>query len=188
VKLMKCIFLQLVEVKLQHKALYNGLESEHWWVLSDRCYSMFGKEYSGCAYAVACIQRFGTSIREAKVYLHESAITSVQNITLQTKVCKTNKWVFIDSDGHFWSHESSNTHSVDSGTLHLSHQATRTTSRLLIGFCHHTYRKALDRQRRPPRGTDAASQTDSSDGQFTERRFSDCFWVRGSGAERSGSD
>ncbi|KAI4887772.1 hypothetical protein NFI96_024157, partial [Prochilodus magdalenae] len=49
-------------------------------------------------------------------------------------VCKTNKCVFIDSDGHFWSHESSNTHSVDSGTLHLSHQATRTTSRLLIGF------------------------------------------------------
>ncbi|KAI4887765.1 hypothetical protein NFI96_032840, partial [Prochilodus magdalenae] len=131
---------KLVEVKLQHKALYNGLESEHWWVLSDRCYSMFGKEYSGCAYAVASIKRFGTSIREAKVYLHtESAITSVQNITLQTKVCKTNKWVFIDSDGHFWSHESSNTHSVDSGTLHLSHQATRTTSRLLIGFCHHTY-------------------------------------------------
>ncbi|KAL7860655.1 hypothetical protein AOLI_G00170040 [Acnodon oligacanthus] len=25
----------LVEVKLQHKSLYNGLESEHWWVLSN---------------------------------------------------------------------------------------------------------------------------------------------------------
>ena len=37
-------FLQLVEVKLQHKALYNGLESEHWWVLSNRCYSVFGNE------------------------------------------------------------------------------------------------------------------------------------------------
>ncbi|KAI4904785.1 hypothetical protein NFI96_002041 [Prochilodus magdalenae] len=50
-------FPQLVEVKLQHKALYNGLESEHWWVLSNSCYSVFGKElppqYSGCAYAVA---------------------------------------------------------------------------------------------------------------------------------------
>ncbi|KAL7860684.1 hypothetical protein AOLI_G00170330 [Acnodon oligacanthus] len=27
--------LKLVEVKLQHKSLYNGLESEHWWVLSN---------------------------------------------------------------------------------------------------------------------------------------------------------
>ncbi|KAI4887773.1 hypothetical protein NFI96_024158, partial [Prochilodus magdalenae] len=76
-----------VEVKLQHKALCTGLESEHWWVLSNRCYSVFGNElppqYSGCAYAVAYIKRFGTSIREAKAYLHtESAITSVQNITL----------------------------------------------------------------------------------------------------------
>ncbi|KAI4904788.1 hypothetical protein NFI96_016106 [Prochilodus magdalenae] len=78
---------KLVEVKLQHKALCTGLESEHWWVLSNRCYSVFGNElppqYSGCAYAVAYIKRFGTSIREAKAYLHtESAITSVQNITL----------------------------------------------------------------------------------------------------------
>ncbi|KAI4887771.1 hypothetical protein NFI96_024156 [Prochilodus magdalenae] len=109
---------KLVEVKLQHKALCTGLESEHWWVLSNRCYSVFGNElppqYSGCAYAVAYIKRFGTSIREAKAYLHtESAITSVQNITLQTKVCKTNKCVFIGSDGHSWSHESSDTHILE---------------------------------------------------------------------------
>ncbi|KAI4887774.1 hypothetical protein NFI96_024159, partial [Prochilodus magdalenae] len=87
VKLIIFFFPQLVEVKLQHKALCTGLESEHWWVLSNRCYSVFGNElppqYSGCAYAVAYIKRFGTSIREAKAYLHtESAITSVQNITL----------------------------------------------------------------------------------------------------------
>ncbi|KAL6476712.1 hypothetical protein MHYP_G00152110 [Metynnis hypsauchen] len=109
--------LKLVEVKLQHKSLYNGLESEHWWVLSNNFYNLSTLElppqYFACASAVACIKRIG-SIREVKVYLRtESSQTSVQNIMLQTRVSRTNKCVFIDSDGHFWSHGSSHTHILE---------------------------------------------------------------------------
>ncbi|KAL6476742.1 hypothetical protein MHYP_G00152410 [Metynnis hypsauchen] len=87
--------LKLVEVKLQHKSLYNGLESEHWWVLSNNFYNLSTLElppqYFACASAVACIKRIG-SIREVKVYLRtESSQTSVQNIMLQTRVSRTNK-------------------------------------------------------------------------------------------------
>ncbi|XP_017549057.2 uncharacterized protein LOC108425131 [Pygocentrus nattereri] len=110
--------LKLVEVKLQHKSLYNGLESEHWWVLNNNFYNVSTQElppqYFACASAVACIKRIGASISEVKVYLRtESSHTSVQNVTLQTRVSRVNKCVFIDSDGHFWSHESSNTHILE---------------------------------------------------------------------------
>ncbi|KAL7850293.1 hypothetical protein SRHO_G00196420 [Serrasalmus rhombeus] len=88
--------LKLVEVKLQHKSLYNGLESEHWWVLSNNFYNLSTLElppqYFACASAVACIKRIGASIREVKVHLRtESSQTSVQNIMLQTRVSRTNK-------------------------------------------------------------------------------------------------
>ncbi|XP_037400804.1 uncharacterized protein LOC119265150 [Pygocentrus nattereri] len=110
--------LKLVEVKLQYKSLYNGLESEHWWVVSNTFYNLSTLElppqYFACASAVACIKRIGASIREVKVYLRtESSQTSVQNIMLQTRVSRTKKCVFIDSDGHFWSHGSSQTHILE---------------------------------------------------------------------------
>ncbi|KAL6455797.1 hypothetical protein MHYP_G00356480 [Metynnis hypsauchen] len=110
--------LKLVEVKLQHKSLYNRLESEHWWVLSNNFYNLSTQElppqYFACASAVACIKRIGASIGEVKVYLRtESSHTSVQNITLQTRVSRRMKCVLFDSDGHFWSHESSHTHILE---------------------------------------------------------------------------
>ncbi|KAL6472599.1 hypothetical protein MHYP_G00187870 [Metynnis hypsauchen] len=104
---------KLVELKLQHKTICEGLESEHWWVLSNEFYHLFPElppQYFATVAAVACIKRIGTSISEASVYLRtESVETSLQNVTLQTKVSKTLKMVSIGSDGCCRSHQSSNT-------------------------------------------------------------------------------
>ncbi|KAL7865918.1 hypothetical protein SRHO_G00111650 [Serrasalmus rhombeus] len=104
---------KLVELKLQHNTLCEGLESEHWWVLSKGFYHFFPKlppQHFATVAAVACIKHFGTSISEASIYLRtESVETSLQNVTLQTKVSKTLKMVSIDSDGCFRTHQSSNT-------------------------------------------------------------------------------
>ncbi|KAL7891006.1 hypothetical protein AOLI_G00004820 [Acnodon oligacanthus] len=71
-------------------------------------------QYFACATAVACIKHIGASIGEVKVYLRtESSHTSVQNIMLQTRVSRMKKCVFIESDGHFWSHESSHAHILE---------------------------------------------------------------------------
>ncbi|KAL6479273.1 hypothetical protein MHYP_G00127060 [Metynnis hypsauchen] len=104
---------KLVELKLQHRTVCEGLESEHWWVLSNDFYHLFPElppQHFATVAAVACIKRFGTSISEASCYLRtESVETSLQNVTLQTKVWKTLKMVSIGSDGCFRTHQSSNT-------------------------------------------------------------------------------
>ncbi|KAL7846807.1 hypothetical protein SRHO_G00217870 [Serrasalmus rhombeus] len=104
---------KLVELKLQHKTICEGLESEHWWVLSNEFYHLFPElppQHFGTVAAVACIKRIGTSISEASIYLRtESVETSLQNVTLQTKVSKTLRMVSIGSDGCCRSHQSSNT-------------------------------------------------------------------------------
>ncbi|XP_037395743.1 uncharacterized protein LOC119263672 [Pygocentrus nattereri] len=104
---------KLVELKLQHRTICEGLESEHWWVLSNEFYHLFAElppQHFATVAAVACIKRFGTSISEATFYLRtESVETSLQNVTLQTKVGKTLKMVSIGSDGCFRTHHSSNT-------------------------------------------------------------------------------
>ncbi|KAL7851272.1 hypothetical protein AOLI_G00216280 [Acnodon oligacanthus] len=104
---------KLVELKLQHKTICEGLESEHWWVLSNEFFHLFPElppQHFATVAAVACIKRFGTSISEVSIYLRtESVETSLQNITLQTKVWKTLKMVSIDSDGCCRTHQSSST-------------------------------------------------------------------------------
>ncbi|KAL6479341.1 hypothetical protein MHYP_G00127740 [Metynnis hypsauchen] len=104
---------KLVELKLQHRTVCEGLESEHWWVLSNEFYHLFPElppQHFASVAAVACIKRFGASISEASSYLRtESVETSLQNVTLQTKVSKTLRMVSICSDGCFRTHQSSNT-------------------------------------------------------------------------------
>ncbi|XP_037395468.1 uncharacterized protein LOC119263634 isoform X1 [Pygocentrus nattereri] len=104
---------KLVELKLQHKTIFEGLESERWWVLSNEFYHLFPElppQHFASVTAVACIKHFGTLISEASIYLRtESVETSLQNVTLQTKVLKTLKLISIGSDGCFRSHQSSNT-------------------------------------------------------------------------------
>ncbi|KAL6461617.1 hypothetical protein MHYP_G00297610 [Metynnis hypsauchen] len=87
---------KLVEVTLQHKAVYNGLESEHWWVLTNEFYHVrslqLPPQYFARARAVAFIKLIGTYIREAKVYLQtESSESSVQDVLLNTQVSVTFK-------------------------------------------------------------------------------------------------
>ncbi|XP_035392273.1 uncharacterized protein LOC118242961 isoform X2 [Electrophorus electricus] len=77
---------KMVEVKLQHKSIYSGLESEHWWVLSNAFYHVCAEltlQNFANVNAVACIKRRGTGITEATFYLcAESTESSVQNIFL----------------------------------------------------------------------------------------------------------
>ncbi|KAK1784401.1 hypothetical protein P4O66_013946, partial [Electrophorus voltai] len=77
---------KMVEVKLQHKSIYSGLESEHWWVLSNAFYHVCAEltlQNFASVNAVACIKRRGTGITGATFYLcAESTESSVQNIFL----------------------------------------------------------------------------------------------------------
>ncbi|XP_076841207.1 uncharacterized protein LOC143485601 [Brachyhypopomus gauderio] len=108
---------QVVEVKLQHKSIYSGLESEHWWVLNNDFY-WIGAELTlhhfASASAVACIKLRGSSITDATIYLRTcSTTTSVQNIFLQTVVSTWFKGVSIGSDDIFRSSESSHTQTLE---------------------------------------------------------------------------
>ncbi|KAL6474800.1 hypothetical protein MHYP_G00158400 [Metynnis hypsauchen] len=97
---------KLVEVKLQHKAVYSGLESEHWWVLTNDFYHVRSQQlpplYFARAIAVAYIKNIGRGISEAKIYLRtETTESSVQDDLLQTTMCRTFKEVSVDQDGRF---------------------------------------------------------------------------------------
>ncbi|KAL6461616.1 hypothetical protein MHYP_G00297710 [Metynnis hypsauchen] len=109
---------KLVEVTLQHKAVYNGLQSEHWWVLTNEFYHVrslqLPPQYFARARAVAFIKLIGTYIREAKVYLQtESSESSVQDVLLNTQVSVTFKGVSIDKEGRFRCHDSSDTQTLE---------------------------------------------------------------------------
>ncbi|XP_066526330.1 uncharacterized protein [Hoplias malabaricus] len=115
---------KLVEVKLEHQAIYRGLETEHWWVLSNKFYLVDALElpprYFAHVRAVACIKRTGTCISEAKIYLRsESSDSSVQNTLLQTNVSITFKGVSIDEDGRFRAHESNDAQTLETPALSM---------------------------------------------------------------------
>ncbi|XP_076879086.1 uncharacterized protein LOC143527673 isoform X2 [Brachyhypopomus gauderio] len=123
---------QVVEVKLQHKSIYCGLESEHWWVLNNEFYWIDAEltlHHFASASAVACIKRRGTSITEANIYLRTcSTTTSVQNIFLQTQVSTWFKGVSIGSDDIFRSSESSHTQTLETPNPAVFSTKTTTTS------------------------------------------------------------
>ncbi|KAL6482871.1 hypothetical protein MHYP_G00077430 [Metynnis hypsauchen] len=109
---------KLVEVKLQHKAVYSGLESEHWWVLTNDFYHVRSQQlpplYFARAIAVAYIKNIGRDISEAKVYLRtETTESSVQDDLLQTTMCRTFKEVSVDKDGRFRCHDSSDAQTLE---------------------------------------------------------------------------
>ncbi|KAL6482884.1 hypothetical protein MHYP_G00077560 [Metynnis hypsauchen] len=109
---------KLVEVKLQHKAVYSGLESEHWWVLTNDFYHVRSQQlpplYFARAIAVAYIKNIGRDISEAKIYLRtEATESSVQDDLLQTTMCRTFKEVSVDKDGRFRCHDSSDAQTLE---------------------------------------------------------------------------
>ncbi|KAL6456583.1 hypothetical protein MHYP_G00351270, partial [Metynnis hypsauchen] len=109
---------KLVEVKLQHKAVYSGLESEHWWVLTNDFYHVRSQQlpplYFARAIAVAYIKNIGRDISEAKIYLRtETTESSVQDDLLQTTMCRTFKEVSVDKDGRFRCHDSSDAQTLE---------------------------------------------------------------------------
>ncbi|XP_066503362.1 uncharacterized protein [Hoplias malabaricus] len=109
-----------VEVTMQHKSVYRGLESEHWWVLTNDFYHLFPEDsqlppmYFATVKAVAYIKCAGHQISVLTANLStESNITSVTcSQFLQTKVSKTYRGVTIE-DGCFRSSESSSTHILE---------------------------------------------------------------------------
>ncbi|XP_066524940.1 uncharacterized protein [Hoplias malabaricus] len=109
-----------VEVTMQHKSVYRGLESEHWWVLTNDFYHLFPEDsqlppmHFATVKAVAYIKCVGRQISVLTANLStESTITSVtRSQFLQTKVSKTYRGVTTE-DGCFRSSESSSTHILE---------------------------------------------------------------------------
>ncbi|XP_066504165.1 uncharacterized protein [Hoplias malabaricus] len=109
-----------VEVTMQHKSVYRGLESEHWWVLTNDFYHLFPEDsqlppmFFATVKAVTYIKCVGHQISVLTANLStESSITSVTHSQfLQTKVSKTYRGVAIE-DGCFRSSESSSTHILE---------------------------------------------------------------------------
>ncbi|XP_072542970.1 uncharacterized protein [Salminus brasiliensis] len=109
---------KLVEVKLQHKAIYNGLESEHWWLLINDFYHVRSLElppqHFATTRAVAYIRCTGPFIVEAKIYLRaETTESSVQDVFLKTMVAITSKGVSVDEDGRWRCHDSSDSQTLE---------------------------------------------------------------------------
>ncbi|KAI4877250.1 hypothetical protein NFI96_014303 [Prochilodus magdalenae] len=110
---------KVVEVTLQHKAIYDGLESEHWWVLKNNFYTVRSLQlpplYFATVRAVAYIKYTGTCISEAKISLHaETSDSSVQDLLLSTTVSIMSKGVHIDADGHFQYYDSNDAQTLES--------------------------------------------------------------------------
>ncbi|XP_066525795.1 uncharacterized protein [Hoplias malabaricus] len=112
--------LKQVEVTMQHKSVYRGLESEHWWVLTNDFYHLFPEDsqlppmHFATVKAVAYIKCVGRQISVLTANLStESTITSVtRSQFLQMKVSKTYRGVTTE-DGCFRSSESSSTHILE---------------------------------------------------------------------------
>ncbi|XP_072551943.1 uncharacterized protein [Salminus brasiliensis] len=110
-----------VEVTLQQKSVYSGLESVHWWVLTNQCFNLFPVEtqlppqHFGTVKVVAFIKRVGHQVCVVEVQITtESSITSLlRTQTLQTKASSTFKGVVIGEGGCFRSSESSNTNFLE---------------------------------------------------------------------------
>ncbi|XP_072539122.1 uncharacterized protein [Salminus brasiliensis] len=109
---------KLVEVKLQHKASYSGLESEHWWVLTNDFYLVRSLElppqHFATTSAVACIRCIGSFISEAKFFLRtESTDSSVQEVFLKTMVAIMFQGASVDVDGRWRCHDSNDSQTLE---------------------------------------------------------------------------